>query len=117
VLNRSAVSLRLANSAFFFLAPQHFFTTFIHRQCAQNRNLRRFFSPLIPFGLAHCIRSLSDQNGQLDPVRIKRKDFDALPFREDVKGEMYKEGQLYRDRTYTEEVFAWKAYPKGAYAV
>ena len=51
---------------------------------------------------------------QLDPVRIKRKDFDALPFREDVKGELYKEGQLYRDRTYTEEVFAWKAYPKEA---
>ena len=51
---------------------------------------------------------------QLDPARIGRKDFDGLPFRQDVKGERYKEGQLYRDRTYPDEVFAWKAYEKGA---
>lgn len=51
---------------------------------------------------------------QLDPVRISKKDFDKLPFRADVKGELYKEGQLYRDRNYPAEVFAWKAYQKDA---
>lgn len=51
---------------------------------------------------------------QLDPVRISRKDFDALPERADVRGASYKEDQLYRDRAYPAEVFRWKAYPKVA---
>lgn len=52
------------------------------------------------------------QYHQLDPIKISKRDFDGLPFRQDVKGELYKEGQLYRDRTYVDEVFCWKPHPK-----
>jgi hypothetical protein len=51
---------------------------------------------------------------QLDPIRLNRKAFDALPLRQEVKGEAYKDGQQYRDATYPNEVFVWTAYPKGA---
>ena len=54
------------------------------------------------------------QYHQLDPIRFSRKNFDALPFRQDVKGEKYEEGTVYRCRNYPEEVFLWVAYPKGA---
>lgn len=51
---------------------------------------------------------------QLDPVEMSQKDFDKLPFREDVKGEAYKDGELYRARAYPSEVFVWVAYEKDA---
>lgn len=51
---------------------------------------------------------------QLDPVEMSQKEFDELPFREDVEGEHYKDGELYRARNYPEEVFVWVAYEKGA---
>jgi len=50
---------------------------------------------------------------QLDPVEMSQKDFDKLPFREDVKGEAYKDGESYRARAYPNEVFVWVAYKKG----
>lgn len=51
---------------------------------------------------------------QLDPKRFGQKSFDKLPFREDVKGEKYEDGAIYRARSYPNEYFVWKAYKKGA---
>jgi hypothetical protein len=51
---------------------------------------------------------------QLDPVKMGQKALEKLPYREDVKGEKYENGAKYRSRTYPEEIFVWKAYPKGS---
>lgn len=53
---------------------------------------------------------------QLDPVKMSQKKFDSLPFRDEVKGEKYEEGQVYRSQTpgYENEVFTWHPHPKGA---
>jgi hypothetical protein len=46
---------------------------------------------------------------QLGPIRLSLQAFDALPLRQEVKGEA-KDGQQYRDAAYPNEVFVWKAY-------
>ena len=51
---------------------------------------------------------------QLDPVKIKRAEFERLPLRQEVKGEKYVDGARYRDAVYAEDVFTWQSYPKGA---
>jgi hypothetical protein len=52
---------------------------------------------------------------QLDPVKMRRGDFEKLPFREDIGSEGYKgKPQFYRSRTYPNDVFVWTAFDKGA---
>ena len=51
---------------------------------------------------------------QFDPVKIRRAEFEKLPFREDVKGEAYKDGARYRSRSYPDDVFVWEAFERGA---
>lgn len=49
---------------------------------------------------------------QLEPKRIAKRTLDKAEFREDVRGEKYEEGKLYRSRNYPGEYFTWHPYDK-----
>jgi hypothetical protein len=44
---------------------------------------------------------------QLDPKTFGERALDKMEFREDVKGERYEEGKVYRSRNYPNEYFTW----------
>lgn len=49
---------------------------------------------------------------QLDPVPLRRAEFEKLQLRQDVKGEKYDPEVLYRDSAYPKEVFRWVPYDR-----
>ena len=53
------------------------------------------------------------QYHQLDPKSFSQKAVDDVLYREDVKGEKYEEGVIYRDRNYPDEYFTWHKLEEG----